>query len=608
METTLVARLAAVPMLGQDYRPYDVSPDGSSLAFQWHRDGDWQIFVQDLPDGDPRRLADIDDPCWCPEFSPDGRLLYFSRDDRGSECFDFYRCDLATGRVENLLPDTPDLAPLPDFALSPDGGSIAMMVAHGDGYAVAVMPTAVCPGGSGIRHLSQHPYADFSPRWSPDGSMIAASVGTRGQDTAIHVMNADGSHAAYVGGDDTFLAGDLAWSPDGSRIAFVGGPGDHAAVGLYDVAGGAISWVWSGPLDARRPVWSPDGDALAFLVTAGTETGLCHLELRTGRLRELSLGEGNHYSPGFTPDGGSLLVVLSGPGLPGDLFKVDLPHGEATQVTCSLPRDLTEHDFVSGVEVTYASRDHLAQVPALLVEPDEPNGAGVVIIHGGPTWHHSNEWDVLRQAFVAAGVTVVHPNYRGSDGYGRRWQTANRWLMGQGEALDCAGAHDLLVSHGCDPARIAVTGRSWGGFLTMAMVTQFPELWAAGVAGVPFFDFIDAALDTDIRQDLRWWDLQNTGDPEKDAAKLAYYSPSNHLDRVTAPLLLMGGELDPRCPPRQLREAAAALQAQGNICEAVVYPDEGHEISGLEHRIDYDQRTVDFILKHTGVAKQTGIA
>ena len=238
----------------------------------------------------------------------------------------------------------------------------------------------------------------------------------------------------------------------------------------------------------------------------------------------------------------------------------------------------------------------------LLVEPDEPNGAAVVMIHGGPTWHHSNEWDALRQAFVAAGVTVIHPNYRGSDGYGRTWQLANRFLMGQGEALDCAASHAYLVALGCDPARIAVTGRSWGGFLTMAMVTQFPELWAAGVAGVPFFDFIDSATDPAIREDLRWWDRENTGDPVRDRSKLEYYSPINHLDRIRAPLLLLAGELDPRCPPRQSREVAQMLAERGKSCEVVVYPDEGHEISGLEHRVDYDVRTLEFILEHVGVA------
>jgi dipeptidyl aminopeptidase/acylaminoacyl peptidase len=119
---------------------------------------------------------------------------------------------------------------------------------------------------------------------------------------------------------------------------------------------------------------------------------------------------------------------------------------------------------------------------------------------------------------------------------------------------------------------------------------------------VPFFDFIDSQLDPDVRDDLRWWDRENTGDIERDKARLEYYSPINHLDDVEAPLLLLGGALDPRCPPRQITEVAERLRARGRICDYVVYPDEGHEISGLKHRIDYDRRTVDFVLEHTGSA------
>ena len=124
---------------------------------------------------------------------------------------------------------------------------------------------------------------------------------------------------------------------------------------------------------------------------------------------------------------------------------------------------------------------------------------------------------------------VVHPNYRGSDGYGRTWQLANRYLVGQGEIQDVAGAHAFLVEQGCDPARIACTGRSWGGFHTMALLTQFPELWACGVAGVPFFDFIFAQGDPMVRDDLVWWDQQNSGRLPEDRARLEYYSPINHL-------------------------------------------------------------------------------
>ena len=297
------------------------------------------------------------------------------------------------------------------------------------------------------------------------------------------------------------------------------------------------------------------------------------------------------------------MLVLSGPGVPGDLFRVEVADGRVTRLTRGLPDDLETHGFVTGEHVYYRSRDLLADVPALAFRPAEHNGSGVVIIHGGPTWHHSNEWDPLRDAFLAAGCMVVHPNYRGSDGYGRTWQLANRYLVGQGEIQDAAGAHAYLVAQGCDPARIACTGRSWGGFHTMALLTQFPDLWACGVAGVPFFDFVFAQQDPAVRSDLIWWDRENSGDLATDRARLEFYSPINHLQRIKAPLLIMAAALDPRCPPGQVDEVARRVRDNGVECEAIVFPDEGHEISGLEHRVDYDRRTVEFILRHVGVAR-----
>jgi len=600
VKTPLIEQLAATPAVGTDYRPFALSPDGGTIAFEWYEGGDWQIFVKELPDGKPVRAGALHDRCGCPQFSPDGTSLYFTCDDRGSECYDVYRFDLESGTLINLLPDTPELAPLPDPDLSPDGTLIALTVAHGAGYAVAVMPAQPAPRGEGLRYLTEHPYTEESPRWSPDGRHLAVTTGVRGQDTAIVVIDAETGATSWVGGSDEFFAGRLAWSPDGRRLAFSGGPGDHPAIGVYELATGSITWAWEDHhVDAHHPAWAPDGAALAFLVDAEGETGLCHVDLRDGHFTEYSIGPGNHYWPSFTPDGAALVCVLSRPDAPADLYRVELQTGEVTQLTRSLPEHLQDVPFVSGGPIWFTSWDHLAEVPGVLVEPDEPNGAAVVVVHGGPTWHHSNEWDPLRQALVAEGLTVLHPNYRGSDGYGRRWQLANRWLMGQGEILDVAAAHEFLVRLGCDPARIAITGRSWGGFHTMAAVTQFPELWACGVAGVPFFDFIDAQLDPSVREDLRWWDRENTGDIERDRAKLEYYSPINHLGRVEAPLLLLGGALDPRCPPRQISEVAETLRSRGRICDYVVYADEGHEISGLVHRMDYDRRTVDFILEHT---------
>jgi Tol biopolymer transport system component len=386
--TTLIESLTASPAVGQDYRPFALSPAGDAVAFEWYEGGDWQIFVRDLPGGRPRRVGDLHDRCGCPQFSPDGRYIYFTCDDRGSECYDVYRWEVASGALENLLPGTPELAPLPDPDLSPDGARIALTVAHGEGYAVAVMPAGPLPGGEGLRLLTEHPYTESSPRWSPDGRHLAVTTGTRGQDTAVVVVDVESGKTRYVGGSDRFQAGHAAWAPDGRRLAFAGGPGDHPAIGVYELATGSVTWAWEDQnADAHHPVWAPSGAALAFLLDVEGETGLCHVGLHDGGMTEYSIGPGNHYAPAFTPDGAALVCVLSRPDAPPDLFRVELEDGEATQLTDSLPEHLRHVPFVSGEHVRFTSWDHLAEVPGLLVEPDEPNGAAVVIVHGGQCLH-----------------------------------------------------------------------------------------------------------------------------------------------------------------------------------------------------------------------------
>jgi len=609
MTPSLIERLAAVPELTAELRPYDIAPDGSSAAVAWRRDGDWHIYLLDLdgqPPAEPRRIDEFDDACVAPLFSPDGTALYFARDDRGSECFDIYRYDLAEGTLVNLLPDTPDLAPAPDFTLSPDGGRLALSINRGPSGTAAVMPAQPSPGGAALSNLTDHWANDWTPQWSPDGTKVALRSDTHGQDSEVVIVHVATGESRTIGGQTPTLAAGPAWSPDGRLLAFCGGGGEHAALGLYDVDRDLVTWAWDGPGNVHSPRWSPDGRSLAFVMDEGPENSLWLLDLGTGALDCLNVGTGNHYAPAFAPDGASLFCVLSGPGCPSDLFRIDLASGAIRRLTDSLPDDLREHEFESGDAVFWTSRDRLTDVPGLFCEPPRFDGAGVVIIHGGPTWHHSNEWDPVRQALLAAGCMVVHPNYRGSDGYTRRWQLANRYLLGQGEAQDCAGAFDFLVEQGCDPDRIAVTGRSHGGYLTMQMLTQFPELWACGVAGVPFFDHIDAQVDPAVRDDLRWWDVENCGDMVKDRARLEYYSPINHLDRVTAPLLILAADTDPRCPIRQVDTVVEKVRAAGAPCEAVIYPDEGHEISGLEHRVDYDRRTVEFILEHLRVKGAAG--
>ena len=282
MSETLIEQLAGVPIVGTDYRPFSISPDGGTVAFEWRNGGDWQMYTVDSRGAaPPRRLFAIDDPCGCPEYSADGRFLYFSRDDKGSECFDFYRYELATGALENLLPDTPAFSPNPDLQISPDGTRIAFSADHGQSYAAALMPAAVCPQGDGVDFLADHYANDWTPQWSPDGAQLAWHADTHGQDAAVFVLDTGSGVLRAIGGDEPLLAWFPRWSPDGSRIAFQGVVDDCYAIGVWDAVSGAVDWAWHDDCDAHHPVWSPDGRSLLFLRDEAAQTSLRHLDLRT---------------------------------------------------------------------------------------------------------------------------------------------------------------------------------------------------------------------------------------------------------------------------------------------------------------------------------------
>ena len=220
----------------------------------------------------------------------------------------------------------------------------------------------------------------------------------------------------------------------------------------------------------------------------------------------------------------------------------------------------------------------------------------VLNVHGGPNWLSQITWDPFTQHMVSRGWIVLAPNYHGSTGYGKEWQLGSRFDLGGVDTEDVVAGANYLDEQGLAlPDKIAVTGRSWGGYLTMTCLTQFPERWVAGSASVPFLNWFTSHENS--RGDLQHWDWENFGNPEDDYDLWYERSPYFFLDRINAPVQLVCGENDVRCPASESLQAAEELRRLGKEVDYVIFDGEGHALLKVECQVAAKSRRVEFLAK-----------
>jgi dipeptidyl aminopeptidase/acylaminoacyl peptidase len=598
--------LLAIPYVQPD-EWFDLSPSGAEVAFAYNLSGQWEIFLAKL-DGatPPGQITTGPGGKFCPRWSPDGQRLAYVLDVDGSEEFDIWVYCLATGAHFNLTADTPD-AILSEYTWSPDGSRIAFISNRSGCFDTYVMPVpsmdpaiaTSTPSLAPQREASivfRSPFPDRGVRWSPDGRWLAITYKGSGQDWETFIVPVEGGEPHLIAQAGAPMhARHPCWSPDGKRVAFAANPDQYFDIGIYEPGSDRIAWVTEGEGDKKNPAWSPDGRQLTYVVSRGPVTSLAVLDLESQARVIYEVGPGMHYQPRFTTDGTHLVFLFENPCHPCDLWLLSLSDGGLRQLTNSLPPDLGEAGFAMPQSVVYPSLDG-HDVPALLYRAPGP-GTGrpaVVYVHGGPDWLTEVTWRPLVQHMVGRGWTVLAPNYRGSTGYGREWQLANRFDLGGGDTQDVVAGAAYLVREGlAAPSRIAVTGESYGGYLTMTSLTQYPERWAVGSAVVPFLNWFTAFANE--RDDVQYWDRENFGSPDKDADLFHERSPFFFLERISSPVQLICGASDPRCPASESVQAHDALVALGKKCELVLYEDEGHDFLKIENLVDAEKRRVTFL-------------
>jgi dienelactone hydrolase len=584
LDALLAAPAASAPTYAADGRLYFLCDAGGSAQ------------VWELPaDGAAARprSAHRDAVSFVAGSPADGGAV-FGRDRAGDERLQFYH-----------LPPTGEPRALTDLpgtihtwgAFSPDGTKIACTAntrdpAHAD-------PCVIDIASATTTRLLEVQGPHELPGWFPDGGAVILSTAPRSfESDLIGVDTATGRATKLTPHDGDWRHINPRWRRDGQGFWLLTDRGRDFLGVAFQSPGGVPRELFTPEADVEKLEVSPDQSRLAVVVNQGGHSRLNVLDAATGAVLETP-----GHPPGiitklsWRPDGTGLAFDLAAPTHPATLWRHQLGEAAATLLFAASPAPDTVRDWATVSFPTFDGR----AIPAFLALPEgEPPAGGwpvLVWVHGGPTSQALPNWRPDLQAVLSLGIAVLVPNVRGSTGYGRAYAALDDRELRLDSVHDLAAAHEWLAGQArFDGSRIAIMGQSYGGWMVLAAVTEYPDLWAAGI------DYYGIARWKTFFERTGPWRIGHRaaeyGDPVEDAELLERLSPLLRANAILCPMLVAQGMTDPRVPPHESEQIVAALRGRNVPVEYMTFADEGHGFLKRDNRRSVYLGVVGFLRQH----------
>ncbi len=562
--------------------------------------GVYQLHAWDVATGELRQLTQRPEGVLDGRISPDGRFVYYLADQQGSEIGHLVRVPFEGGEPQDL---TPDLPPYANFgcALSRAGNLLAFSLAARGIHQVCCIPLGPGDVVGGPRVLHQSTHELWLPVLSHDGGLLVVPSTARAQKRQPSLL-------AF----DTTTGNQLAelWDGPGASLGavmFAGRPGDSRLLGSSNRTGMERPLIWDVRTGKRidlplpdlegevYPVdWAEDGERILLRQIIRAITHLHVYHLCDHQLRQVDHPPGTLW-PTYFMDG-EIFTGWQDSTHPACLIVLNPKSGRQTQM-------LLPAGAVPGGRpwrsVTFPSSDGQKVQGWLGVPAGQVPFPTILEIHGGPQAMTPDFFLPRSQMWLDHGFAYLSINYRGSTTFGRAFEEQIWGHPGDWELEDLVAARTWLVAQGiARPDRILLTGRSYGGYLTLLALGRRPDLWAGGMAMVAVCDF--RRQYEDASEPLRQWVIHMLGGtPEERPDQYRVSSPITYAEHVRAPLLLIQGRHDTRPPARQAEAYIAKMQLLGKPIE-VHWFDEGHVAGNVERMIEDAERMLQFAQRVCG--------
>jgi dipeptidyl aminopeptidase/acylaminoacyl peptidase len=620
------------------------SPDGKQLTYLTNVTGTTQVWVIDLPNGKPRQLTNYDDNVGFVRWLGDGSGLIFGKAKGGDENTQFYWMKTDGSGVKAL---TDEPAVRHNFGLvSDDGKFIAYASNKRNKNYFDIYSMEIATGKEELQYQyngnndieavndngSKFIVSRDGTELSLDNNLYLIDARTKVEILLTpHTGAAEFSNAHFVADGIIFTHNDNREFINLAQMRKKNASGDN-----WSDANREVSIIDDTKWDADNVTMNQYGSEIAYTLN---REGFSELYLRKYETDGKPLipvvdkkaeavklpAQGIVGGLTFNKDQSKLAFSFSSATQNGDIWVYDLKSKILAQATHSDRAGIDQKSFVAPELVKFKTFDG-REIPAWYYRPSSTakvssnlfvltntpkpkkekmidakvlyvNQPVIVSVHGGPEGQERPGFTSLYQYYLSRGYAILATNVRGSTGYGKTYTHLDDVLKREDSVKDLAASVEWLKTiGGADPKKIAVMGGSYGGYMTLAAITLYPDLWAAAVDTVGIANWESFFKNTSgyrrRQREVEYGSMDKNGD------FLRSISPIAKIDRVKCPLFVIAGRNDPRVPYTEGQQMVEALQKRGATVQWKLYDDEGHGVSKLKNRLELYPLVADFLDKY----------